>query len=154
MSTSKIADQSLPPPVAASLEALGRNIRIARKRRRMGEQDLATLAHTSRATIRRLESGAPGVGLGILASVLWVLQLHDDLGRLAAPDTDVHGLFMEQGHLPRRIRTPASRVAGVTGTAGQGRPDGPDGPDGPSGLAGEAGKAAPQGRAGEDKYDF
>jgi len=133
MSTSKIADQSLPPPVAASLEALGRNIRIARKRRRIGEQELATLAHTSRATIRRLEAGAPGVGLGILASVLWVLQLHEDLGRLAAPETDSYGLFLEQGHLPRRVRT---SVPGVTGEAGN------------------AGKTGKMSRTGEDKYDF
>lgn len=130
MSTSKIADQSLPPPVAASLEALGRNIRIARKRRRMGEQELATLAHTSRATIRRLEVGAPGVGLGILASVLWVLQLHDDLGRLAAPDTDSYGQFLEQGHLPRRVRTSVTGVTGATGKKGR------------------------TNKTGEDKYDF
>ena len=93
-----------PPQVVALLQGLGRHIRIARKRRKMSEMKLAQLSFTSRATVQRLEAGEPGVGIGVLANVLWVLQLHEDLGMVANPNTDSHGKYLEEVHLPKRVR--------------------------------------------------
>lgn len=64
---------------------------------------LAKLAFTSRRTIQRLEAGEPGVGIGIVISVLYVLQLEKDMLQLAHPDRDEIGLFFEQTRLPKRI---------------------------------------------------
>ncbi|GFM38195.1 helix-turn-helix domain-containing protein [Desulfovibrio psychrotolerans] len=109
MSKNKKADRALPLPVESILKDLGRSVQIARKRRRLSESKLAALAYTSRATIQRLEAGEPGVGMGILASVLWVLQLHQDLARVADPGRDQLGTLLERGREPKRIRE------GVTG---------------------------------------
>lgn len=104
MNKSKKADKALPLPVENILKDLGRSIQIARKRRRLSESKLAALAYTSRATIQRLEAGDPGVGIGIIAAALWVLQLHEDLARVASPEHDVHGIMLDRGRYPKRIR--------------------------------------------------
>ena len=104
MSTAKRSGRSLPPELVALCAELGRNIQVARKRRGFSELRLAQLAHTSRRTIQRIESGEPGVGLGILASVLWVLQLEGDLRLVAAPDRDEQGKFLAETKLPQRVR--------------------------------------------------
>lgn len=104
MNTAKRTDRSLPPELAALCAELGRNVQIARKRRGLSELRLARLAHTSRRTIQRIESGEPGVGLGILASVLWALQLEGDLRLVADPDRDEQGKFLAETRLPQRVR--------------------------------------------------
>lgn len=104
MKTNKKNTDALPPPVAALLQSLGSRIRTARKRRQMSETALAQLAFTSRATVQRLEAGEPGVGIGVMATVLWVLQLHEDLALVADPDTDTHGKYLEEARLPKRVR--------------------------------------------------
>ena len=109
MKTSKKADASLPQPVVAILKNLGRRIQIARKRRRLSETKLAELAFTSRATIQRLEAGEPGIGIGILSSVLWVLQLHQDLALVAAPERDEYGRRLDEARLPKRIHDAATK---------------------------------------------
>jgi len=109
METSKKADASLPQPIVAILKNLGYHIQVARKRRRLSEAKLAKLAFTSRATIQRLEAGEPGVGIGILSSVLWVLQLHQDLALVAAPERDEYGRSLEERRLPKRIHDGASK---------------------------------------------
>ena len=42
------------------------------------------------------------VGLGTSATVLWVLGLSDRLANLAAPETDLVGLELDQERLPQR----------------------------------------------------
>lgn len=103
MNTSKRSTSGMPYHLTQILKQVGQHIQIARKRRRMSEMRLAKLALTSRRTIQRLESGAPGVGIGIVISVLYVLQLEKDLLQLANPDRDEIGLFLEQTRLPKRI---------------------------------------------------
>jgi transcriptional regulator with XRE-family HTH domain len=109
METSKKTDAALPQPIVAILKNLGRHIQIARKRRRLSEAKLAELAYTSRATIQRLEAGEPGVGIGILSSVLWVLKLHEDLTLVAAPERDEFGKLLETTRLPKRIHDAAGK---------------------------------------------
>ena len=94
----------LPEEVAERLRELGSHIRSARKIRRLNMVDLARRALTSRETLRRLERGEPGVSIGTLAHVLWVLGLSENLGNLASLKVDAHGLARLELDLPKRIK--------------------------------------------------
>lgn len=56
--------------VAQSVEQLGRNIAVTRLRRGWRQQDLATRAGITRATLVGIEQGKLGTGIGAYVSVL------------------------------------------------------------------------------------
>jgi transcriptional regulator with XRE-family HTH domain len=76
----------LHPHTQRRAAALGERLRAARLRRRMSETELATRALVSRPTIRRLEAGDSTVSFAVLASVLDVLGLVEDLDGIARED--------------------------------------------------------------------
>ena len=87
-----------------TLSCMGRNIRIARKKRRIPVADFAARLGVSVPTVSRLEKGEPGVSIGCLAQALRALgELHrlEELLDMAADDA---GLMMEAAALPQRIR--------------------------------------------------
>lgn len=43
-------------------------------------------------TLLRLEAGDPSVGIGIVATALWLVQRDGELGRLASPEHDLGAL--------------------------------------------------------------
>ena len=108
MRTSR-ASLALPVPVKHALRKLGRDIRDARKRRRIPVALAAQRASISRTTLVKLEKGDPGVAMGIYATVLFVLGLADRLADIADPKNDPVGLQLEEEHLPQRIRGPRAR---------------------------------------------
>lgn len=57
-------------------------------------------------TLRRVEAGALGTGIGAYAAPLWALRLHGDLTNLAAPDRDVEGQTLEAARRGERVRLP------------------------------------------------
>jgi len=91
---------------------VGRQIRLARKRRKMTMQDLAGRMFVTRKTLGRLESGDPGVSLGVLAAALLALGLETDLEKLANPETDTVGniLDRERHENTQRIRAGRRKV--------------------------------------------
>lgn len=93
----------LPIALRRGLKQLGTDIQRARRRRRLTAEMVAERARISRPTLRRVERGDAAVGLGVYATVLWVLGLGDRIGQLAAPETDAIGLSMEDERLPQRI---------------------------------------------------
>jgi DNA-binding XRE family transcriptional regulator len=93
-----------PLEVAQALARLGANIRTARLRRRMGQEDLTQAAGIDRKTLMRLEKGDPGVSLGRAYSVLWTLGLLPTTQAVADPDGDEHGKILERARLPQRVR--------------------------------------------------
>jgi hypothetical protein len=95
----------LPIPVRRALRKLGRDIRDARLRRRIPVAVAAERASISRMTLHKVEKGDPGVGLGIYATVLFVLGLVERLTDLADVRHDATGLQLEEEQLPQRIRT-------------------------------------------------
>jgi len=95
---------ALPIPVKHALRKLGRDIRDARRRRRIPVAIAAQRASISRTTLVKLEKGDPGVAMGIYATVLFVLGLVDRLAALADPTNDPVGLQLDEEHLPQRIR--------------------------------------------------
>lgn len=103
-----IATSALPAAVAQGLQALGRDIGIARRRRKLTQQLLADRMLVNVGTVQRLERGDPAMGIGIVASALFVLGLGGRLGALAAPATDSVGEGEAIRALPRRVRRPAA----------------------------------------------
>ena len=81
---------SLPPIVSRSLEKLGENLAIARIRRKESQRVWAQRLGISVPTLIRLEKGDPGVGIGILATALWMIGRAQALPELAEPEND-HG---------------------------------------------------------------
>ena len=108
MRTSR-ASVALPIPVKHALRKLGRDIRDARKRRRIPVAIAAQRASISRTTLVKLEKGDPGVAMGIYATVLFVLGLADRLADIADPKNDPVGRQLEEEQLPQRIRGPRAR---------------------------------------------
>ena len=108
MRTSR-ASIALPIPVRHALRKLGRDIRDARKRRRIPVAIAAQRASISRTTLVKLEKGDPGVAMGIYATVLFVLGLTDRLADIADPKNDPVGRQLEEEQLPQRIRGPRAR---------------------------------------------
>lgn len=94
----------LPLAVRRALRTLGSDIRDARLRRRIPVAVAAERASISRVTLNKVEKGDPGVGLGIYATVLFVLGLIDRLGAVADARSDATGLQLEEERLPKRIR--------------------------------------------------
>lgn len=70
----------------------------------MREEDLAARAGISRTTLRRIEEGELGTGIGAYAAVLWALGLDGQLAAVARPETDVEGQTLEAARRGERVR--------------------------------------------------
>ena len=103
----------MPLPARAALARLGRDMAVARRKRRISTADMASRLFVSRDTLWRLERGDPSVAIGTLATAVYVLQLHDRLATLAAADRDALGLDLDTAALPQRIRRRQSRDDGA-----------------------------------------
>lgn len=94
----------IPIPVARVLRKLGNDIRDARRRRRIPTEVMAERATISRTTLMKAEQGDPGVSIGTIATLLFILGLHDRLAELADVGQDQVGLDLADELLPQRIR--------------------------------------------------
>ena len=106
-----------PPSVQRALRALGRDVRIARKKRRMPVADFAGRMGVSQGTLARLERGESGVSLGVLAMALLALGELQRLDELLDVSKDDTGLMLDIDSLPQRIRSPRQRAQDLAGTA-------------------------------------
>ena len=82
----KTKKQIIFPQHQKILEQLGENIKLARKRRKLTTVQVAERAGIARNTLYLLEKGTSSVSLGALFNVLRVLNLHEDLLKLASDD--------------------------------------------------------------------
>ena len=78
----------LPPATAGAIEKLGADLAVARLRRKESLRSWAQRLGVTVSTLQRLEAGDPSVGIGIVASALWLIQRDGELGQLAAPEHD------------------------------------------------------------------
>ena len=78
--------QIIFPKHLITLEQMGENIKLARKRRKLTAQQLAERADIVRTTLYQIEKGNPSVAIGAYFNVLRVLGLQDDFLKLAADD--------------------------------------------------------------------
>jgi hypothetical protein len=87
--------QQLPPATLAAIEKLGADLAVARLRRKESLKTWAQRMGVSVPTLQRLEAGDPGVGIGIVATALWLIQRDGELGTLAAPEHDQGAIEMD-----------------------------------------------------------
>lgn len=97
-------DYPLFPQTQRRAEALGERLRLARLRRRMSLAELASRVGVTRGTLSRLEHGELSTSLGVLARVLAVLGLEEDLDHLARDDE--LGQRLQDVRLRRPRRSP------------------------------------------------
>jgi hypothetical protein len=84
----------LPPATAAAIERLGADLAVARLRRKESLRTWAARMGVSVPTLQRLEAGDPSVGIGIVATALWLIQRDGELAHLAAPEHDQGAIDM------------------------------------------------------------
>jgi transcriptional regulator with XRE-family HTH domain len=87
----------LPPATAGAIEKLGADLAVARLRRKESLRSWAQRLGVTVSTLQRLEAGDPSVGIGIVASALWLIQRDGELRSLAAPEHD-------QGAIEKDVR--------------------------------------------------
>ena len=87
--------QQLPPATLAAIGKLGADLAVARLRRKESLKTWAQRMGVSVPTLQRLEAGDPGVGIGIVATALWLIQRDGELGTLAAPEHDRGAIEMD-----------------------------------------------------------
>ena len=78
----------LPPATAGAIEKLGADLAVARLRRKESLRSWAQRLGVTVPTLQRLEAGDPAVGIGIVATALWLIQRDGELRKLAAPEHD------------------------------------------------------------------
>lgn len=85
----------LPPATAGAIEKLGADLAVARLRRKESLRSWAQRLGVTVSTLQRLEAGDPSVGIGIVASALWLIQRDGELRNLAAPEHDRGAMEMD-----------------------------------------------------------
>jgi transcriptional regulator with XRE-family HTH domain len=85
------------------IKEIGRNLQLARKRRRRTVRQAAEMIGTSASSVRRMEAGDPSVRIAVFLAALEVYQLEESL-RFAEPEDDVIGLTLDKQRLPERVR--------------------------------------------------
>lgn len=78
--------QILFPKHKDILRQMGENIKLARKRRKLTQEQVAERADIVRSTLYLIETGNPSVAIGAYFNVMRVLGLQDDFLKLAADD--------------------------------------------------------------------
>jgi hypothetical protein len=89
------AFRQLPPSTLRAIEKLGADLAVARMRRRESLRAWAQRLGTTVSTLQRLEAGDPSVGVGIVASALWLIRRDGELGNLAAPEHDLGAIELD-----------------------------------------------------------
>ena len=97
------SSKPLPLPVKRTLKKLGADLADARKRRRISTTTMAQRAMISRTTLVKVENGDPGVSIGAVATVMFILGMIDRLADIADASHDRLGLDLESEKLPKRI---------------------------------------------------
>jgi transcriptional regulator with XRE-family HTH domain len=92
------------PQVVRTLAKLGRDISLARRRRRIAAEDFAQQMGVSRATLHRLENGDPGISLNTLTMAMFVLGRLNAVSELADPTKDDVGMMLTRQEAPRRVK--------------------------------------------------
>lgn len=91
-----------------ALLLLGKQIRLARKRRRMSEQELASRIGVARSTVQLIEKGAPSVAVGLVFEAATIAGVN-----LFVPDATSLTPQLERTDdklalMPQSIRKPSS----------------------------------------------
>ncbi len=92
------------PKYRQILATMGENIKLARLRRKLSAEQVATRAGISRPTLVSIEKGVDSVSMGSYFMVLRILQLEEDFLLLAKDD--VLGRRLQDLQLVTKQRAP------------------------------------------------
>ena len=93
----------LLPKAAKSLQILGQNLKFARIRRRISVAMMCERAGISHATLTAIEQGKPSVSMAGYMSVLFCLNMHADIEKVASDD--VLGRELQDLQLQKRVHS-------------------------------------------------
>lgn len=99
----KIAD-SPPAAVQGTLERLGHNIRTARLRRKLPQEELAQRIGVSRFVVADIEKGKATTGIAAYIGALWAMGLLAQMRTVADPERDEEGKALERARSPKTAR--------------------------------------------------
>ena len=80
------------PDQQRAVEALGQNLLLARKRRKLTQKAICERTGLNYRTVARIEKGDPGVSMGHYVRVMAILSLVDDLIKVGLNDELGHEL--------------------------------------------------------------
>ena len=80
------------PDQQRAVEALGQNLLLARKRRKLTKKAICERTGLNFRTVARIEKGEPGVSMGHYVRVMAALSLMDDLIKVGQNDELGHKL--------------------------------------------------------------
>jgi|SRR5690348_3883362 transcriptional regulator with XRE-family HTH domain len=86
---------------------LGQRLRLARKRRRLTQAELADKAGIHRLTVRKVEMGEIQTAIGAYLAIAWALGIDQQVGQLFLADPE--GEALERSRLPQRVRATLDR---------------------------------------------
>jgi len=104
MPVQNILTSAPPYPVEEALKRLGANLRTARIRRKMTQQNVADKIGISRFVVAGAELGKPSTAAVVYVALLWAYDLLDQLEPVAAPSQDKEGLALSIAGEHRRVR--------------------------------------------------
>jgi len=100
-----VSKEAAPMKVAEAARRLGLHIKTARQRRRLRQVELARRAGITVQTLRRVENGSLGTGIGAYLAALWAMGLDAAVADLASPESDIEGRTIEAANRGDRIRS-------------------------------------------------
>jgi transcriptional regulator with XRE-family HTH domain len=96
--------ESPPYAVEQALRNVGRNLRLARLRRKQTIEEVAERIGTGVRAVRDAESGKASTTVGAYAALLWAYDLLAPLDQLADPLKDKEGLALAAAKESKRAR--------------------------------------------------
>lgn len=93
-----------PYAVEQALKKVGRNLRLARLRRKQTIEEVAKRIGTGSRAVRDAESGKAPTGVAVYAALLWAYDLLTPLEKLADPLDDKEGLALASAKEGKRAR--------------------------------------------------
>lgn len=93
-----------PYPVEQNLRRLGRNLRVARLRRKQTIVQVANTIGTGPRAVRDAEGGKASTGIAVYVGLLWLYDLLQPFEDLADPLKDKEGLALAAAKEGKRAR--------------------------------------------------
>lgn len=97
-------ERVVPLAVKRALRQLGRNISVARRKRRLTGAMMCERAGISKQTYQRVEKGDLKVAMGTYAICLFILGSSDALGEILDLGRDQTALLLDQERIPKKVR--------------------------------------------------
>jgi transcriptional regulator with XRE-family HTH domain len=107
MSARNRLTEAIPYAVESSLRRLGGDLKLARLRRNLTIDTVATRIGTGRRAVMDAEKGKPTTGIVVYAALLWAYDLIGQLDEVAEPARDTEGLRLARASERSNARSAA-----------------------------------------------